>query len=307
MFPAASSPSEFSLAYSLSTTTTRLTLPLRSKPSCTRVPGRTSFGSIALPSLSTKRTFLPSIYDTGFVSGEDCTTIGEGGSTGLRPGLNAVTVPILTAPVVICVGARCTWPVCPTADVFATGACPNARGAIIAQARTIVIRLMCFPFIELTFRSCFAEHSPFGCLAQRDKKSPGIHEPSTLRLRTIFRSILNDHSLSQAVRTGTRVINVNTLTRVDLSCHRLTGCIHDLCGCAQPEADRSLGTIDHNRFASLIRLYQTHGMGRGSLCGRWLRRARFLALRALCLCERQRRNHCTNKNDNYSSHEVLFR
>src|SRR5438874_2536801 len=62
--------------------------------------------STALPSLPTKRTLLPSMYDTGLVSGEDSTTIGEGGSTGLRPGLNAVTVPTLTAPVVICVGAR---------------------------------------------------------------------------------------------------------------------------------------------------------------------------------------------------------
>jgi hypothetical protein len=39
------------------------------------------------------------------VSGEDCTTIGEGGSTGIKPALNALTVPTLTAPVVICVGA----------------------------------------------------------------------------------------------------------------------------------------------------------------------------------------------------------
>src|SRR5437773_12146391 len=76
----ASNLCEFSSAYYLSTTTTRLTLPLRSKPSCTRVPARTICRSTALPSLPTKRTLLPSMYDTGLVSGEDSTTIGEGGS-----------------------------------------------------------------------------------------------------------------------------------------------------------------------------------------------------------------------------------
>jgi hypothetical protein len=101
------------------------------------------------------------MYDTGLVSGEDCTTIGGRGSTFLRPGLNAVTVPTITAPVVICVGACCIWAVCSATEVLATGACPNARGAIIAQARTITIRLMYFPFIELTFRSCFAGQFAF--------------------------------------------------------------------------------------------------------------------------------------------------
>src|SRR6516165_12726886 len=72
----------------------------------------------------------------------------------LGRGLNAVTLPTITAPVVICVGACCIRAVCSATEVFATGACPNARGAIIAQARTIIIRLMYFPFIELTFRSC---------------------------------------------------------------------------------------------------------------------------------------------------------
>jgi hypothetical protein len=77
------------------------------------------------------------------VSSEDCTTIGEGGSTGIKPALNAVTVPILTAPVVICVGALVVMPVCLTTEVFATG-CANAKGAIIAQTRTRVVRLMEF-------------------------------------------------------------------------------------------------------------------------------------------------------------------
>jgi len=80
------------------------------------------------------------MYDTGLVSGEDSTTIGEGRSTFLRPGFNAVTDPILPAPLVICVGARFIMPVCLTTEVFATG-CPNASGAIIAQTKTIVIRL----------------------------------------------------------------------------------------------------------------------------------------------------------------------
>src|SRR5215831_10315358 len=100
------------------------------------------------------------MYDTGSVSAEDCTTIGGRGSTFLRPGLNAVTVPTITAPVVIWC---CIWPVCSATEVFVTGACPNARDAIIAQARTIIIRLMCFPFIELTLLSCFAGRDSFGC------------------------------------------------------------------------------------------------------------------------------------------------
>jgi hypothetical protein len=175
--PCGPKPGESGFAY-LSTTITRLTLPLRSNPSCTRVPGRTRCGSIALPSLSKKRTFLPSIYDTGLVSGEDCTTIGEGGSTFLRPGLNAVTVPIQTAPVVICVGARCTWPVCLTTEVFATG-CPNARGAIIAQARTIVIRLMGFPFIELTFPTV-----------------PTTQQELAFKVRLVAKVVIAHHSLN---------------------------------------------------------------------------------------------------------------
>src|ERR1043166_9827320 len=128
-----------SFAYVFSTTVTRVTLPLRSKPSCTRVPGRTMCGSTALPDLSTNRTRLPSSYETGLVSGEDCTTMGEAGSMGLWPGLNAVTVPILTAPSVICVGAFCTWPVCPTPpELFAT-LCANAKGAMIAQTNATMI------------------------------------------------------------------------------------------------------------------------------------------------------------------------
>ena len=82
------------------------------------------------------------------MSGEDCTTIGEGGSTGIKPGSNAVTVPILTAPVVICVVALCVMPEWSTTEVYATG-CANAKGAIIMQTRTIVIRLMGVPFVEL--------------------------------------------------------------------------------------------------------------------------------------------------------------
>jgi hypothetical protein len=106
------------------------------------------------------------MYDTGLVLGEDSTTIGEAGSTFLRPGLKAVTDPTITAPVVICVGACCIMPVCLTTEVFATG-CPNASGAIIAQTKTIVIRLMGVPFIELTFRSCFVRRAFFGCLMGR--------------------------------------------------------------------------------------------------------------------------------------------
>jgi hypothetical protein len=67
---------------------------------------------------------------------------------GLWPALNAVTVPILTAPVVICVGALCVMPVCPTPDVFATG-CANVKGAIIAQIRATAVRLISsFPSID---------------------------------------------------------------------------------------------------------------------------------------------------------------
>jgi hypothetical protein len=166
--PCGPKPSELGFAYSHLTTIMALTLPLRSKPSFTRVPGRTSCGANAPPSLSARNTLLASMYDTGLASGEDCTTIGEGGSTFPRPGLNAVTVPTITAPVVICVGACRNWPECSTTEVYATGevyltGCPNASGAIIAQARTLVIRLMCFPFTELAFRSCFAWRNSFGC------------------------------------------------------------------------------------------------------------------------------------------------
>ncbi len=60
---------------------------------------------------------------------------------GLWPALNAITVPIKTAPVVICVDAFCVMPVCSTPEVFAT-VCANAKGAIIVQTRIIVVRLM---------------------------------------------------------------------------------------------------------------------------------------------------------------------
>jgi hypothetical protein len=136
------------------------------------------------------------------------------------------------------------------------------------------------------------------------KKSHDVNEPCDFR--TIFRLILNDDSLSHAIRIGARVINVHTLTRIDRSCHSATGRIHDLCGSTQREADRSLSTIDYNCLASVIRRYQTDGMGRGSLCGRWLRCGRFLSLGSLCLCERQGRNHCANKSSNYWSHRVPF-
>jgi hypothetical protein len=90
------------------------------------------------------------------VSGEDCTTIGEGGSTGIKPGLNAITVPILTALVVICVVALCVMPEWSTTEVYATG-CANAKGVIIAPTRTIIIRLMGVPFVESIFPYLFSQ------------------------------------------------------------------------------------------------------------------------------------------------------
>src|SRR5437867_8952734 len=81
---------------------------------------------------------------------------------GLWPGLNAITVPILTAPVVICVGAFWIWPVCSTAEVFAT-VCANARGAIIAQTKPTMIRFIS-SFQSIDFRSFFAARTAFGCL-----------------------------------------------------------------------------------------------------------------------------------------------
>jgi hypothetical protein len=44
--------------------------------------------------------------------------------------------------------AGCVVVVC---SVFVDFVCANAKGAIIAQTSTAVIRLMGFPFIELTF------------------------------------------------------------------------------------------------------------------------------------------------------------
>ena len=90
------------------------------------------------------------------MSGEDCTKIGEGGSKGIKPGSNAATVPILTALVVICVVALCVMPVWSATEVYATG-CANAKGAIIAQTTTIVIRLMEVPFVELIFPYLFSQ------------------------------------------------------------------------------------------------------------------------------------------------------
>ena len=86
---------------------------------------------------------MPSTYDIGLASGEDCTTSGEGGLVVVWPGVNAVTVPTATAPVVICVVAGviagCVVVVC---RVFVVFVCANAKGAIIAQTRIIVVRLM---------------------------------------------------------------------------------------------------------------------------------------------------------------------
>src|SRR5215469_9746909 len=104
------------------------------------------------------------MYDTALVSGEDCTTIGEAGSTFLRPGLNALTVPTITEPVVICVGACRNCPECSTSEVLATG-CPNAKGAIITQTRTTII-----PLIRIPFLHWFAARRAFGCLRQRSAK-----------------------------------------------------------------------------------------------------------------------------------------
>ncbi len=68
------------------------------------------------------------------------------------PGVNAVTVPTATAPVVICVVAGViAGCVVVTCRVLVVLVCANAKGATIAQARTIVVRLMCPSFVELTF------------------------------------------------------------------------------------------------------------------------------------------------------------
>jgi len=68
----------------------------------------------------------------------------RGGVVVIWPGVNAVTVPTVTAPVVICVVAGvikgCVVVVCRVLVVFV---CATAKGATIAQARTIVVRLMC--------------------------------------------------------------------------------------------------------------------------------------------------------------------
>src|ERR1700687_888663 len=93
---------------------------------------------------------------------------------GLWPGLNAVTVPVLTAPVVICVGAFWICPVCSTAEVFAT-VCPNARGAIIAQTKPTMIRFIS-SFHSIHLLSCFAGRTSFGCLEYADAKGRRIHK-----------------------------------------------------------------------------------------------------------------------------------
>jgi hypothetical protein len=67
--------------------------------------------------------------------------VGRGlGTTTVLPGVNEITVPIAIFELLICVVVRWVVAAC---WVLVVLVCANAKGATIAQARTIVVRLMC--------------------------------------------------------------------------------------------------------------------------------------------------------------------